>query len=65
MQGNGKEDEREILRTIYDGGSNMIFDREKISGFEWIWNNNNNNENEPWNEMCDVKLNVKVLAEGR
>lgn len=22
--------------TIYDGGSNMIFDREKISGFEWI-----------------------------
>lgn len=36
MQGNGKEDEREILRTIYDGGSNMIFDREKISGFEWI-----------------------------
>lgn len=36
MQGNGKEDGREILRTIYDGGSNMIFDREKISGFEWI-----------------------------
>lgn len=33
---------------------------EKISGFEWIWNNNNNNDddkNELWNEMCDIKLN--------